>query len=271
MNILLNRISALLLALVLILFGFAAISQAQTNEDNGSQAQFTITPVSYESSVDPADVVSNKVTISNNTERPLSLSASIENIRRTNNEGEVELTQQETPYELADWISIEPKEFTLAARGSQDVSYSIRVPADASPGGHYGAILVGTPPTQVKDSGAAVVQRLGSLLLIRVSGTAKEDATVSSFRAKTYSGTWEEVVSADGKTKTLAPQEEDFNKERFQRFFSKGPVAFDATIKNDGNVHVKPVGYVTVYNIFHKKIAELPLTHKIYFPGVTVV
>lgn len=267
MTILFKRTSALLIGVVLVLLGVVAISHAQSDDEIDSQSQITITPVTYESSVDPGDVVTSKVTISNNTDTPLSLNTSVENIRRTNNEGEVELTTEETPYEIAKWVSVEPKELNLLARGRQDVSYTIRVPSDASPGGHYGAILVGTPPTKVEANGAAVVQRLGSLLLLRVSGTANEDAVISSFRTKTYSGTWEEEVSSDGNTKTLAPREEDFSKERFQRYFKEGPVAFELAIKNNGNVHVKPVGYITIYNIFHKKIVELPLNSQNVYPG----
>ena len=37
--------------------------------------------------------------------------------------------------------------------------------------------------------------------------------------------------------------------------------------KNDGNVHVKPIGTVTINNIFGRKVAQLALDPRNVFPG----
>lgn len=99
------------------------------------------------------------------------------------------------------------------------MKFSVKVPANAEPGGHYGAIFF----APAADKGqVSVIQRLGALILVEVPGEAKISANLDSFE-----------VGASASSKFQAQDE-----------FSAFPVAFSTRIKNDGNVHVKPVGKI---------------------------
>lgn len=60
-------------------------------------------------------------------------------------------------FSLSNWISIEDKNLTLANGETREVKFSVKVPANAEPGGHYGAIFF----APAADKGqVSVIQRL---------------------------------------------------------------------------------------------------------------
>jgi hypothetical protein len=67
------------------------------------------------------------------------------------------------------WIKFDKTSFELEPGESTDVEYTIRVPANATPGGHYGVLFAETQPTE---DGSAVVRkkRVGSIMYITVDG-----------------------------------------------------------------------------------------------------
>ena len=78
------------------------------------------------------------------------------------------------------------------------------------------------------DSGAVVASRVGSLVLLRVSGNVNENATVESFKAS-------------------------------KDYYPKSPVDLELRLKNNGNNNIKPTGTIVITNIFGQKVAELPI------------
>ncbi len=253
-------LSALFLAaLVLIRPTTTAFAQETT--------RLSVAPVTFELSADPGQTLTNQIKVINTSDSALQLETKVENISGTGDRGQVELTEEETDFSLSSWIKTDPSSFTLAPKETKNVSFTITVPKNAEPGGHYGTILVGTIAADKPDTtGAVIAQRLGSLVLVKVSGEIDEQAAVSRFQTKTFSGEWEERLATDGKTKILAPKGERLDKERQLRYFDQGPIAFDIGVNNSGNIHVKPVGYVTIYNLFNQKVAELPLDPRNIFP-----
>ena len=63
---------------------------------------------------------------------------------------------------------------------------------------------------------------------------------------------------ADFYTTKSAKDDKDAKK---AKFFETGPIGFTERLKNTGTVHVKPVGYVDVRNMFNKRIAQLPVSN----------
>jgi hypothetical protein len=236
---------------------------------NAQQAtQLSISPVTFELTANPGDTLTNQIKVQNLTDANLQLEVRVENISGTGEQGQVEITQEETEFSLSRWVVPTPKRFTVGPKANQIVTFQINVPQNAEPGGHYGTVLVGTIASDQRDStGSSIVQRLGSLLLVKVSGQSKEDAVIQKFVPKTFVGKWNEVIASDGKTKILVAADEKLNEETVKKYFSTGPVAFDLEVKNNGNVHVKPVGFVTIYNLFNRKVAEIPIDPRNVFPG----
>lgn len=256
-------IKSVVLAILLVVFGhlpFAAMAQ--------SSATITVSPPSFDFGLNPGVKESNVIKVTNPSDADLELEVKVENILGTTDVGQVRFTEEETEFSLSSWVTVSPSRFQLKAKETRTVTFTINVPANAEPGGHYGSVLIGTVAAIGGTTGSATVQRVGSLLLVRVSGQASEKATIANFASKTFVGEWEEIRSQDNTTVFYVPREEKLDQEKPSSYFSQGPVAFDLTVKNGGNVHIRPSGFVTIYNLFGKKVAELAIEPRNVFPGV---
>jgi hypothetical protein len=118
---------------------------------------------------------------------------------------------------------------TLQPRQIKQLPVTIKIPANASPGGYYGVIRFTATPPDPKSTGVSLSASLGALVLLKVNGTAKENMSVEEFS-----------LNQDGKTGTL---------------FQSTPIQFLARLKNNGNIFEQPTGQVTITDMFGKKVA----------------
>ncbi len=217
---------AIAFALLLPLIPFGK-SQAQTP----SQRTLTVIPPSFELYANPGDNITDKVRVRNDSAEETAYTVMVEDFRAIGEEGQVDLiddSQSNTTYSLAKWVSPEPESFSLKPGAETEVSFTISVPKDAEPGGHYCSVLIkmgGGTPTE---GGAAVASRVGSLVLLRVSGNVKEEAVVETFNTD-------------------------------KSYYEGSPVNFELKVKNTGNNHIRPKGNIVITNLFGQKITELPL------------
>jgi len=129
-------------------------------------------------------------------------------------------------YSLSSWISLSKKPIVLDPDKSTALNFNITVPASAEPGGRYAGILFGTQPPDPGAGQVAISNKVGSLVLVRIAGDAKEVATLKEF--------------ASDKTN-----------------YDKGPVNFVVRVENSGNVHVVPKGTIEIKNLFGSKQSVL--------------
>lgn len=142
-------------------------------------------------------------------------------------------------FSLSRWVTVTQEKITLQPGEKATVPFTITVPQDAEPGGHYGAVLLSTtplPPQTVGGIGSgaavAVASRTGPIILVRVSGAITEAAELVE-------------LSTD------------------KNFYEYPPVNFAARVKNLGNVHLKPYGQITIKNQFGKTQTHLPINEKL--------
>ena len=129
-------------------------------------------------------------------------------------------------YSAASWIVATPNEFTLQPGATQIISYYLRVPADAKPGGHYAALVYEPINQEKKDAtGGTVNTQLGSLFYITVAGDVTIKAEVSKFF-----------------TDILAEY---------------GPIKILTQIKNASDLHIMPKGSITVSGLFFNESQQL--------------
>lgn len=197
---------------------FAVVASATV-----SAAGISISPLKFELNVAPASETSGTVKITNDTGKAITLYTSREDFVAGDDSGTPTFVKPQNQgsdvFSLANWITIEDKNLTLAQGETREVRFTVKVPGNAEPGGHYGAIFF----APAADKGqVAVIQRLGALVLVDVPGEAKVSANLEKFEIGTSSGT-----KFDAKTE-----------------FSTFPIAFSTRLKNDGNVHVKPTGKI---------------------------
>jgi len=139
------------------------------------------------------------------------------------------------PYSLKDWIAPLPN-LLMIPKQIKNVPVTIKVPANASPGGHYGVIRFTAAPPELKGTGVSLSASLGALILIRVSGDVKESLAVQEF-----------TINHDQDGKTGQPG----------ALFESTPIHIVERLKNTGNTHEQPVGQATITDMFGKKIAAV--------------
>lgn len=220
--------------LILIIGGFSLTQPVFAEFSIG------ISPLTFEITANPGETIENHLKIYNpSPDSSIKIEMIIQDIAPTGEHGyiiPVEPAETET-YSLARWIKCEPKEFDLKSKEEKIIKFTISVPGDAEPGGHYGTVIAGAKAVVgAGTTGVAIAPRVGSLVLLTVPGEMIEKITAQEFS-----------VSSN--------------------YFEYGPIAFAAKFENLGTVHSRPSALITVTDLWGKKVAEIPLTQKNVLPG----
>lgn len=133
---------------------------------------------------------------------------------------------ENTGYEISSWITLDKDQVFIPVSGSASVSFTLNVPEDASPGGHFGGIIVSVDPPEIHKSGASIGYEVANIVSIRVSGEAKDLASIRQFSTSKY-------------------------------IYGKTDVDFEVRIENDGNTLVTPTGPLEIYNMFGEQVTVL--------------
>lgn len=202
-----------------------------------ASAGLTVIPPKFELFANPGDVVTETIRIRNESNDVITFGVLVEDFSSAGEEGKVVLEEgeNELPYSLKRWIELSSENIVLQPQEEQLYPFSINIPRDADPGGHYASVLFQIGGGEQIPGVASVQHRVGSLVLLRVSGNVVEEATVETFAAPTYS--------------------------------RSAPVTISMRVKNDGTTHIRPNGTIIITNMFGQKVDELPLNSANVFPG----
>lgn len=214
---------------LLIGLGFWLVSSSPTVAQNSAENKISvsISPVLFEITANPGDTVDNVIKVTNSADKPQQIIMTVEPFTGTES-GEAVIQEKGNPaYSLQDWVTFLPAEFSVNAKETKVISYKIAIPKNAEPGGRYGSFLASTPETKIaQGTGVATIQRVGTLVLLSVSGAIDYRANVVDFAAT-------------------------------HRLFAEAPITFRSKIHNDSTVHIKPKGFVTIANMFGKKVTDV--------------
>ncbi|GIW62824.1 MAG: hypothetical protein KatS3mg090_0650 [Patescibacteria group bacterium] len=152
-------------------------------------------------------------------------------------------TETEIRYSAKNWIELPFENATIPAADKVIVYAQLKVPADAVPGGHYASIYFETEPPSpdqnTSGSIAAASQQINALLYIKVAGEAKESASITKFS--------------------------------IPNFLEYGPIKIETEITNNGDIHIRPLGSINIYDTFGNLIESQKLEEKNIFPGAISV
>ena len=223
------------LVLFILLIGVGSFLFVKQEAQKGP-AGMVVHPSNFDLSLTPGEPTTGTIYVDNATANELPIQVKLRNFTANGEEGDVTLTDNQTTYSLASWIRVTPDLATLPPHGTQKFTYSITPPTNAEPGGHFGSIVFATvPPKNLNQTGAALSQEVGSLILARIPGDVREQAILESFSA--------------GK-----------------QFYEFGPIDFSLRIRNDGVVHVKPSGTIILTDMFGQK-SYVPFQGANVLPG----
>jgi hypothetical protein len=136
----------------------------------------------------PGQVLRDSVTLSNYTDRPISFSLYPADAFNSANAGDFTIRAPEEPRTgVARWVTLAVEAYTAQPGEQVTIPFEVRVPTDASPGDHIGAVAATTvnPETTSRSAGVAidVMRTIGARLYLRVAGALQpglrvDDVTV---------------------------------------------------------------------------------------------
>jgi hypothetical protein len=203
---------SLVFAFILGVLFYSRLEAQKTNSG------ILVHPSNVEIALSPAESTQKEMYVENQTDKAITVGVTSRNFSASGEEGSVEFTNETNSFSLASWITTSPKSATIPPKSSQKFIVTITAPRNAEPGGHFASVIFGTVPGKVAGgTGAAIAQEVASLILARIPGEVKEDATVESF-------------STD------------------KSFYEFGPVNFDTRV-------LKPAGEILLTDMFGRKIS----------------
>jgi hypothetical protein len=220
---------------ILVLSGLATTHANAQATSAGAAQGLQISPALVELNATPGKTYTVTLHVTNVTASDLAYGTSADDFNAADETGTPHILLDSTlpsTVSIRSWIaSIAP--FTLRAGKSQVITAQITVPTNAEPGGHYGVLRFSGSAPELKDTGVGLSASAGVLMLIRVDGAITEKASLASFFSET-NGTQ-------------------------SSFFESGPLTFVTRIKNDGNIHVKPIGSIELRDAFGGLVTTMPV------------
>ena len=206
-------VSSFLFALFLLIPAFASAQQS------GLQ----ISPIDFNFEIDKGGQQSGKVVVTNINDQLIEYQLEAEDFINVSDDGAPSfsgLVGSEDLSALSTWISFTgDTSGELEAKGSVDVYFTIDVPKNAEPGGHYAAVFAKqSSGTEDGSTEIGVSSRVGALILVSVPGAVNKDAEISEFSPPS--------------------------------FIWKGPLDFTIKVENIGSVHYDSSGKIAIEPVF---------------------
>lgn len=236
------KINNSLIVLALVLVFSIKVTLAITTEalpDNKVYNDFVVGPGKIEMELLPGQTGTFDLLISNRLGTEKTFTLSMEDFTGSDdpNQTVVLLGDDRGPYSLKDYIKISTNTIDLEHGKRLRIPVSVSVPKDASPGGLYGSVLVGTMSKNENSdlekgkvlSTNPVLTRIGVLVFIRIKGEAKYDGKLQSISLVNN----QRIISGlDG-------------------------VEFNILFRNNGNVHLNPNGKISIKNIIGTEVGSI--------------
>jgi hypothetical protein len=196
---------------------------------------YTIMPPTVTQKLNPGQSAEGVLGIINGTNNGLTFTVSVKDFIVEDTIGTPKFLPTNTlsnKYSAASWIRVTPSTFTIEPHQKQQLNYSIDIPPNARPGGHYAAVIY-APNAGIMMGGTdtTVNTEAGSLFYVEVNGSINEQVSITKFFANP-----------------------------FQEY---GPVNILTQLKNLGDLHAAPKGTITVSGLFFNQTQDLP-THNIF-------
>jgi hypothetical protein len=143
-------------------------------------------------------------------------------------------------WSLAQWIQISTPVNNVAPGESVTVPFVIQVPTDAAPGGRYAMVMhqiegaVGAGAGASTGGQAAINQRVGTLVYLRIEGPVTEDANIRNLQVP--------------------------------GLVEYGPVPITFEVENLSDIHIRPAPVVTITNWFGKEVDSFSADSQNVFP-----
>lgn len=226
----------------LILFFFLIVHQ-QVHAEQDTGLSLSVTPTLFQMSASPSQEWNSGVKVINNNKQPITVYANVVNFAPEGESGEGKFIPlpplgEQDGSTLAEWMTISNEPIVIPPEQSYTFPFSVNVPENAAPGGHFAAILIGTKPPETEGAiKVATSQVVTSLFFVRIAGDVVEKGIVREFNVS------KKIVSVPHADLSV----------RFE---------------NKGNVYLQPQGEIVITNMWGKERGTIPINQQTHFGNV---
>ncbi len=206
----------------------------------------TVTPPMFQLTIGPGESWSSNIKVVNNNTYDVTYAPQVVDFEAQGESGQGKFvpliesfaSEPRSTNSLGSWIELSTEPFTIKAGKSADVPFTVHVPENADPGGHYAAIMIG-PKEEDSATGShmRVSSFVTSLLMVRIKGDIIESGRIREFTTD----------------KTL---------------YQKPEANFALRFENTGNTHLRPQGTITLYNMWGKERGQVLINESSNFGNV---
>ncbi len=195
-----------------------AIFSALTINAEKAQA-VTVSPVRIELAVDPGQSIDSSIKIYNNERGVKTYYLFAAKFDSQDETGQPHFIPNDKTG-IVSWTNL-PTSIDVGPQQSQNVNFSISVPAGTDPGGYFGAVLISQIPPSPSGFDISLQSEVGTLLFLKVNGNFKQGETILEFETKDKNHT-----------------------------FNHLPIEFFFRFQNSGADRAQPIGDITLKNMF---------------------
>jgi hypothetical protein len=226
----------------LCLLAITILSSTAAAQNRNEGLSLTVTPPFIQISIGPGEFWASSLRVVNTNPYDLVIYASPMHFEAGGEEGHgiFSPAMNHTSSSLASWINLSQDPIIIPPESSGEVPFSVRIPESAPPGGHYAAILIGTKPFGEPSGDGSIISVssfISSLFFVRVSGDVYEDGYIRE-------------VFTDAS------------------IYEAPTIKTTVRFENTGNVHLQPQGNVTIYDMWGRERAVIPINEQTTFGNV---
>ena len=199
----------------------------------------TAIPPRLEITVSPGQVITKEIKIRNESNQERFINTTIKDFVVVNDLGTpIQIEAKEADknrWAAGNWLQVSETNLKLKPGETKSLILTVIAPDNATHGGHY-AMVLHTPSNEavLSSTGSTILTNVGSLVYITIPGKIKQDARIV-----------------------------DFSAPKFQEY---GPIDFKTIINNLSDIHISPIGQITVKNWLNRTASEIPLDPINIFP-----
>ena len=225
---------------------YSAFAQFSEDDDEEELLQedpagfaLTITPPLFQLSISPGETWSSGIKVVNTNPYDITVYTQPMNFSADGDEGRSSFAPLiPDGNALGNWIQVQEGPIVIPQEKTTVIPFTVTIPENAPPGGHYASIFIGNRPPRNQDGNSVTVtSNIATLLFVRVAGDIIERGLIRDF----YTG---------------------------KAFYQRPEAEFELRFQNLGNVHLQPQGDVLITNMWGKERGSIPINQKSDFGNV---
>lgn len=186
-----------MLIFIMLVASLFSVHEAMANTDEPSVKGLALAPIRTELLVSPGETVGRKLQLTNYSDTQMTVRLDAEEFGVVNQQYDYSFDAQS---DVSKWVSFDSPTVNLEPGKSSIVSYAVRVPQNAEPGGRYISLFasndIQTAPGEIHTE-----QRIASLLYLTVKGDVTRIGSLKSLKSPVvFDGyePWKLVVANTG-------------------------------------------------------------------------